>query len=101
ALIRGIQKNFFKTDVARALIAIGIILLALVRRGRALAILLIVPFYFLLMQSPLHTEYRYILAIHYFLFTMAAVTIYYAGTGIGRSVRRGYTLASRQRHAAL
>jgi hypothetical protein len=36
-------------------------------------------------QSVLHTEYRYILVIHYFLFTMAAVTLYLAGAGIRQS----------------
>lgn len=89
AVIRGIQKNVFKTDVARLLIAIGIILLGLAHRVRALAILLIIPVYYLLAQSPLHTEYRYILAIHYFLFAIAAVAIYYGGLVTGQVARRG------------
>jgi len=95
--IRAIQKNFFKTNLTRALIVIGLILLALARRGRGLTILLIVPAYFLFVQSPLHTEYRYILALHYFLFVIAAVTLYYAGLVIGRSSRRGYVFAMRHR----
>jgi len=90
AVVRAVQKNVFKTDVMRALIIIGIILLALARRGRVLAVLLIVPVYYLLAQSPLHTEYRYVLAIHYFLFVIAAATIYYASLVIGQSMRRGY-----------
>ncbi|MEK6286066.1 MAG: glycosyltransferase family 39 protein [Acidobacteriota bacterium] len=93
ALIRGVQKNVFKTNPMRALIAIGIILLALARRGRVLAVLLIVPIYYLLAQSPLHTEYRYVLAIHYFLFVVAAATIYYGGLVIGQLMQRGYQLA--------
>jgi hypothetical protein len=99
AAIRAIQKNFFKTNITRWLIVIGLILLALARRGRALAILLIVPAYFLFVQSPLHTEYRYILAIHYFLFVIVAVTLYYAALVIGRSSRWGYAVAMRQRTA--
>lgn len=96
ALIRGIQKNLFKTNVARLLIVIGIVLLALARHGRALAVLLIVPVYFLVVQSPLHTEYRYILAIHYFLFVIAAVTIYRAGSIIGQVGRQGWLFARTQ-----
>lgn len=88
AAIRAIQKNLFKTNIARGLIVIGLILLAFARRGKPLAILLIVPAYFLLVQSPLHTEYRYILALHYFLFVIAAVSLYYAGLVIGQSSSR-------------
>jgi hypothetical protein len=100
AAIRAIQKNLFKTNLTRGLIAIGLVLLALARRGKALAILLVVPAYFLFVQSPLHTEYRYILALHYFLFVIAAVTLYYAGLVIGRGSKWGYALAMRQRTAS-
>jgi hypothetical protein len=65
-----------------ALIIIGIILLAAARRRRELLILLVVPVYYLLAQSFFHTEYRYILAIHYFLFVFAAVTPYVAGKAL-------------------
>jgi hypothetical protein len=30
-------------------------------------------------QSALHTEYRYVLVIHYFLFVLAAVAVYEIG----------------------
>jgi hypothetical protein len=79
AIIRGIQKNIFKTDRMLSLIVIGIVLLLLARRRSELLILLAVPVYYLLAQSFFHTEYRYILAIHYFLFVIAAVTLYVAG----------------------
>jgi hypothetical protein len=36
-------------------------------------------------QSAFHTEYRYILAIHYFLFIIAAVTLYCTGAAIRES----------------
>jgi hypothetical protein len=53
----------------------GAILLARRRDRRALAILLIVPVYYLCFQSIFHTEYRYTLAVVYFLFALAAVSL--------------------------
>lgn len=88
ALIRGLQRNLFTTSVMLPLIVIGICLLALARRSRALVILSAVPAYYLLVQSAFHTEYRYILAIHYFLFVMAAVTFYCAAILAGYGARR-------------
>jgi len=75
AVIRLAQKNVFTTNHMLPLIGLGIVLIAVTRRRRMLAILLVVPIYYLLVQSTLHTEYRYILAIHYFLFVMAAVPL--------------------------
>ena len=76
ALTRAVQKNLFTTPRMRILILLGILLLAVGRQGRTLYILLGVPVYYLLLQSVLHTEYRYILVIHYFLFIAAATTIH-------------------------
>jgi hypothetical protein len=87
AIARGIQKNLFKTDLMRALIAAGVCLLALARRFRALAILLAVPVYYLVSHSPFSTEYRYVLGIHYFLFMMSAVALYSAAAAIGQAVK--------------
>jgi len=86
--VRGIERNIYKTPLMLPLIGIGIILLAACRRWRALLILLIVPAYYLLVQSALHTEYRYILAIHYLLLIMASITIYVAFRLIGSGVHR-------------
>lgn len=88
ALILGIQKNLFKTDLMLPLVIAGIVLLALVRHKRALLIMLAVPVYYFCTQSALHTEYRYILSIHYFLFMMAAVALYCAGAIIGQTATR-------------
>ena len=88
ALVRGIQKNLFKTNRLLPLVLIGILLLAIVRHKRALVILLAVPVYYFCTQSALHTEYRYILSIHYFLFIMAAVTLYCVGAIVGRILTR-------------
>ncbi|MEK6323697.1 MAG: hypothetical protein AABN33_18810 [Acidobacteriota bacterium] len=70
------------------LIIAGIVLLGIARRKNALLVLLAVPAYYLCVQSAFHTEYRYILAIHYLLFIMAAVTVYFAGKLIGLGVHR-------------
>ncbi len=83
--VRGIQRNLYTTSHMLPLIGIGVILLAAARRWKALLVLLAVPAYYLLVQSALHTEYRYILAIHYFLFVMAAVTLGCFGVAMGQA----------------
>ena len=85
--VRGIQRNLYTTSHMLPLIGMGVILLAAARRWTALLVLLTVPAYYLLVQSALHTEYRYILAIHYFLFVMAAVTLGCFGVAMGQASR--------------
>ena len=75
-VVGGIQKLFI-TAIVLPLVVAGLILLALRRQGSVLAILLAVPVYYFCVQSVLHTEYRYVLIIHYFLFVIAAVAIYW------------------------
>jgi hypothetical protein len=87
-IIRGIQRNLYRTGCILSLIIIGVVLLTTARRWRELAILLAVPLYYMCAQSALHTEYRYILAIHYFLFVIAAVMIGCLWILLGRSARR-------------
>ena len=82
-LVRSLQKLFL-TAFMLPLALIGIALLIRARRGRALAILLVVPAYYLCVQSAMHTEYRYVLAVHYFLFVMVAVTLSWAGSLLWR-----------------
>jgi hypothetical protein len=50
----------------------GLLILFIGSRRKALVILF-VPLYYLLFQSVMHTEFRYTLAIRYFLFCLAAV----------------------------
>jgi hypothetical protein len=71
-LVHLIQK-IFVTAVMLPLAILGLLLLILSGQRKTIAILLIVPAYFLCIQSALHTEYRYVLAIHYFLFIPVAV----------------------------
>ena len=81
-----IQRNF-TTIIMRALICLGIAFLLLARRTPALVILLAVPVYYLSMQSLLHTEYRYILAIHYFMFVIAGAALVCLGMAVGQVTR--------------
>jgi hypothetical protein len=87
-LARGVERNLYTTGRMVPMVLIGIALLALASRRLALIALLSVPVYYLLLQSAFHTEYRYIIAIHYFLFIMAAVTLWVMGSLAGRAAGR-------------
>jgi hypothetical protein len=87
ALIRVFQKSLFTTGRMLPLIVIGILLMAVAKRGRALLILLAVPAYFVWSHAAFSTEYRYVLAIHYFLFVMAAVALYCGGAALSHGAR--------------
>jgi hypothetical protein len=73
-LVHGLQKIFL-TAVMFPLAIIGLVLLIIKRRWQALTILLVVPVYFFCVQSIVHTEYRYVLAVDYFLFALVGVTV--------------------------
>jgi Dolichyl-phosphate-mannose-protein mannosyltransferase len=79
APLRLIQKLFI-TAVMLPLAVIGLVLLIRARKPGTLVLLLIVPAYYLSVQSALHTEYRYVLAVHYFLFVLVAVALHSAGS---------------------
>ncbi len=87
ALVVGGIQRLFITAIILPLVVAGLILLALRRQGRVLAILLAVPVYYFCVQSLLHTEYRYVLIIHYFLFVFAAVAIYRVGCRVQQRFR--------------
>lgn len=84
-IIRSVQRLFL-TAVVLPFVVVGFVLLVRARRRRALVLLLAVPAYFLCVQSILHTEYRYVLAVHYFLFTLAAAALYWIGKTLRRRV---------------
>jgi len=71
-LVHGIQKIFL-TAVILPLAIIGLGLLIIRKQSRALIILTVVPVYFFCVQSIVHTEYRYVLAVDYFLFALVGV----------------------------
>ena len=79
--LRFVQKLFI-TAIFLPLTLLGTYLLGYERQFKTLALLLVVPFYYFCMQSALHTEYRYVLVIHYFLFVSAAVGLYSIGCKI-------------------
>lgn len=82
-VLRALQK-FFTTSTMLPLVLVGVALLFNNSRGRLLTMLLAVPLYYLLAQAPLHTEYRYVIAIHYFLLILAAVPLYWASVKLWR-----------------
>ncbi|MFL6333795.1 MAG: ArnT family glycosyltransferase [Pyrinomonadaceae bacterium] len=71
-----VGQKVYITAVFLPLYLAGLVLLLLQQRRRELAALLVVPLYFLCVQSALHTEYRYVLAVHYFLFVVAAAALH-------------------------
>jgi hypothetical protein len=83
ALLHLVQRLFI-TALMLPLALIGLALLARERKRSALVLLLVVPAYYLCVQSVLHTEYRYVLAIHYFLFVLVAATLHRAGKYLRR-----------------
>ena len=82
-LVYGFQKIFL-TAVMLPLAIVGLALLVLKKRSRALVILLVVPFYYFCVQSIVHTEYRYVLAVDYFLFAFVGVAVAWAGGVAGK-----------------
>jgi hypothetical protein len=75
-LLQRLAKEAMQVSILCGLLAI---LLLGVRRGM---FLLIVPSYYLLFQSLMHTEFRYTLPMHYFLFAFAAISWTLVGAGI-------------------
>lgn len=99
-VIAGVQK-LFVTAVMLPLYVAGLVLLWRAGHRRALLALLAVPVYYFCAQSALHTEYRYVLVIHHFLFVLAAVSLCRAGDIIwGRArtlrTRRAEAVTGRQ-----
>ena len=83
-----LAQKLFVTAVFLPLVLLGAGLLAAARQFRHLAILLAVPCYYFCTQSALHTEYRYVLVIHYFLFVLAALAVYTTGCAAVRRFRK-------------
>jgi hypothetical protein len=84
-LINAVQKLFI-TAVMLPLAVFGLLLLVSRRQYQTLALLLVVPAYYLCFQSALHTEYRYVLAIHYFLFVLVALALHTAWKAIWKNL---------------
>ncbi len=78
-LVAQLQKLFI-TALMLPLSILGGVLLWRAGERRTLLLMLAVPFYYFCVQSLLHTEYRYVLALHHFLFILAAVSFCRAGS---------------------
>jgi len=85
-IVRTLEKSIYTTNRLVPLLLIGILILIVARRWRTLLMLLAVPTYYLGTHAPFSTEYRYILAIHYFLFVLMAVALYCLGLAMWRVI---------------
>jgi hypothetical protein len=87
-LINGIQRGIVTaTILPLAILGLGILV---IRKCRdTLIILSVVPLYYFCVQSIFHTEYRYVLAVNYFLFALAAVGICWIGNLVVSRFRFG------------
>ncbi|MGI8918548.1 MAG: ArnT family glycosyltransferase [Pyrinomonadaceae bacterium] len=90
-MIRNLQR-FFLTAWMLPLTIFGIVILLRVKRRHTVFLLLSVPLYYLLVQSALHTERRYVIAIHYF-FTMFAAVFLWMLVGL---VRQAFWRSTRE-----
>lgn len=68
----GFLQRFFKTAWVLPFVVIGVFLMVRKRDWQSLAILLAVPAYYLVVQSTLHTERRYVYIIHFFFLILAS-----------------------------
>jgi hypothetical protein len=82
----GLLQKFLLTAWILPLVIIGIVLLVRARQARTVALLLVVPVYYMLVQSALHTERRYVLIIQYFFLVLASVALWWV-VGLLKSSR--------------
>jgi len=86
-VIHAIQKLFI-TAVILPLAIIGLLIVIFRKQSAALVILSLVPVYFFVVQSIVHTEYRYLLAFDYFLFAFAGVALMNAGHVTAKALKK-------------
>ena len=73
-------QSLFLTALILPIAVLGLLLLLAAGQDRFLLVLLTVPAYYFCTQSFLHTEYRYVMAIQYSLFVLAAAALYWLTT---------------------
>ena len=83
----GAAQRFFTTAWVLPFVVIGIVVLIRRRKLQELAILLAVPAYYLIVQSALHTERRYVYIIHFFFLVLASVSICWLAESL-KGIRR-------------
>jgi hypothetical protein len=67
---RALQRVTKEPGLFFVIAGLAILLIGSLRRA---LVVVIVPLYYLLFQSVMHTEFRYTLAMRYFLFVLAAI----------------------------
>lgn len=76
----GFLQRFFKTAWVLPFAVIGLILMARKRDWQSLVILLAVPAYYLVVQSTLHTERRYVYIVHFFFLVLVSEALWKIAT---------------------
>lgn len=84
--INAMQKIFL-TAVILPLAIIGLVIIALRKQYAGLLLLSVVPIYFFAVQSAVHTEYRYVIAVTYFLFAFAGVALCHVVSTVAQFVK--------------
>jgi hypothetical protein len=80
------------------MIALGALAL-LVAGFRRAVIVAIVPLYYLLFQSFVHTEFRYTLPMQYFVFVFAAIAWVAIGAALWQAIRHAINRRPALEHA--
>lgn len=75
-------QGFFITAWILPFACLGILLMWMAGKGDYLLVMLAIPLYYVCAQSFLHTEYRYVMAIHYSLFICVAAALYWTGVTV-------------------
>jgi hypothetical protein len=73
-VVHAIQKLFI-TAVVLPMAICGLLIVILKKQSSAIVALTVVPIYFFTVQSAVHTEYRYVIAVSYFLFAFAGIAM--------------------------
>lgn len=77
----GYAQRLFKTAWIVPLTVLGLIIMVRKRDWQSLLILIAVPVYYLVVQSTLHTERRYVYIIHFFFLILASEALWKIATG--------------------
>jgi hypothetical protein len=88
--VRAVQRVTKETMLG--FVILGVVLMLVAARRRSL-FLLTIPIYYWLFQCFMHTEFRYTLPMHYFLFVFAAVVWVMVGVAIWNGLKRIITRA--------
>jgi hypothetical protein len=83
--VRAVQRVAKETALVFVLAGALILFSVSWRKG---VFVMMVPLYYLLVQSTMHTEFRYVLAMHYFLFVLAGIVWVLIGVGLAGLIRR-------------